>query len=87
MSGEAFWLQFEIALRLDPSQENPPMGLDFILNSQPTNITEALEAPSLMFPCCTQPPNAIPNLGPTLVGFSDYGKFGYDARKFENAGA
>ena len=29
----AFWLQFEIALPLDPSQEHPPTGPDFIINS------------------------------------------------------
>ena len=29
----AFWLQFEIALPLDPSQEHPPTGPDFVLNS------------------------------------------------------
>ena len=29
----AFWLQFEIALPLDPSQEHPFMGPDFIINS------------------------------------------------------
>ena len=28
-----FWLQFEIALPLDPSQEHVPMGPDFVINS------------------------------------------------------
>ena len=29
----AFWLQFEIGLPLDPSQEHVPTGPDFIINS------------------------------------------------------
>ena len=43
-------------------------------------IAEALEFNTLDFRRCTQPLNAVPDLGPTLVGFSDYGKYGYDAR-------
>ena len=43
-------------------------------------IGEALEAGSLQFNRSTRPDNAVRGIGPTVVGFSDYGDFGFDAR-------
>ena len=45
-------------------------------------IVEALEAGSLAFPRCTRPADAVPGVGPTVVGFSDFGKMAYDARVY-----
>ena len=45
-------------------------------------IVEALEAGKLPFPRCTRPAEALPGIGPTVVGFSDFGQFGYEARVY-----
>ena len=45
-------------------------------------LTETLEAGSLQFHRSTRPFNAIRGIGPTVVGFSDYGDFGFDARVY-----
>ena len=45
-------------------------------------IVEALETGSLDFPRSTRPANAAPDVGPTVVGCSDFGSFGYDARVY-----
>ena len=45
-------------------------------------MVETLECPVLPFPRSTRPPNAVPGLGPSVVGFSDYGKIAYEARVY-----
>ena len=43
-------------------------------------MKETLLSGDLLFPRCVRPDNAIEGLGPELVGCSDYGQGGYDAR-------
>ena len=45
-------------------------------------ITEALQAGDLPFPRSTRPTNAVPGVGPTVVGFGDFGQLAYDARVY-----
>ena len=45
-------------------------------------ITEALQGDSLAFPRCTRPADAVPGVGPDVVGFSDHGQFAYEARVY-----
>ena len=45
-------------------------------------MTETLESGMLEFPRCTRPASAISGKGPELVGFSDYGGAGYEARVY-----
>ena len=45
-------------------------------------MLETLECGDLYFPRCTRPENAISSVGPELVGCSDYGSKGLDARVY-----
>ena len=45
-------------------------------------ITEALECGQLPFDRSTKPSDAVPDLGPTIVGFSDYAGEAFDARVY-----
>ena len=45
-------------------------------------IAEALHVGCLEFPRSTRPPGADPGVGPTLIGCSDFGAYGYDARVY-----
>ena len=45
-------------------------------------ITEALKVGCLDFPRSTRPPDTVPGIGPILVGCSDFGTYGYDARVY-----
>ena len=45
-------------------------------------IVEALEHGALEFNRSTKPIDAVPDLGPTIVGFSDYAEQAYDARVY-----
>ena len=45
-------------------------------------MVETLEHGDLLFPRCTRPPTSLSNARPGLVGFSDYGQYGYEARVY-----
>ena len=45
-------------------------------------IEETLQSSDLVFPRCVRPSSAIPDRGPELIGCSDYGIEGYDARVY-----
>ena len=45
-------------------------------------ISEALEVGCLDFPRSTRPSNATPDVGPTIVGCSDFGSYGYNDRVY-----
>ena len=45
-------------------------------------LQETLESGDLVFPRCVRPSSAVPDRGPELIGCSDYGMDGYDARVY-----
>ena len=89
----AFWLQFEIALPLDSSQEHVPMGPDFIINSHMSPMRCLMDVSSksttfaskktskLILKICKKTVFTLHQDVPTLIRLSFYSKHFQDSQE------
>ena len=88
-----FWPQFEIALRLDPSQEHVVMGPDFIINSHMSpmrflkdvlikiTIFASKKTPKLISKISKKTTFTLQRDRPTVIRLSFYSKHFQDSQK------
>ena len=81
-----FTVRFKMLMRKMFQLETPLHWDDQIPGEMKTAwieiITEAIECGKLDFDRSTKPGDAVPDLGPTVVGFSDYAEEAFEARVY-----
>ena len=88
-----FWLQFEIGLPLDPSQEHAMTGLDFVINSlvspmrflkdvsNKSTTFASKKTPKLMLKICNKPVFTLHRNFSTLIQLSFYPRYLQDRQE------
>ena len=84
--GSPFTVKFKVLMR-NIFQVEEPLHWDdqipeYMRQAWIDIIAEALEHGQLEFKRSTKPDDAVPGLGPTIVGFSDYAEEAFDARVY-----